>query len=230
MSCVNAPTTAAANTSSSYYFGAGVAPTEGSLVATGVAASVVSGAALAALILTSARFFCAPQMRKQGRASDTSPFMTAWKAKANNAFPALAIGIVFQSLGLVTGLAAPVIPWLSWRATIFGGDSWITFTTLSYTAQDHLGNTNTGAFVDFGSSSYKGAMSSIGVLGFISTIGTSVAYGALCTLVLLSLLFAWLAACRVSNVSKWGAAPSVKCSPGMPVIQGLSWMGTILFS
>ena len=41
--------------------------------------------------------------------------MEEWKPNAEKAFTPLAVGAFFQSLGVITGFAAPAIPWMSAR-------------------------------------------------------------------------------------------------------------------
>ncbi len=43
--------------------------------------------------------------------------MAEWRPNAEKAFTPLAVGAFFQSLGLITGFAAPAIPWMSVGAT-----------------------------------------------------------------------------------------------------------------
>ena len=43
--------------------------------------------------------------------------MAEWRPNAEKAFTPLAVGAFFQSLGVITGFAAPAIPWMSVGAT-----------------------------------------------------------------------------------------------------------------
>lgn len=190
-------------------------PAANAQVTTGVVASVILGVVSSVVILLTARMCCGPAN------SSPSPLMDAWKPRASSAFPALAVGIVFQSLGLLTGFAAPAIPWMSVGASAslssYTGSASVSatviFTTITYTYTDSFGNSVTSS------------------MPAISVVGAVIAYIALCAFIFPSLLISWVAACRMSNVSKWGAAPPTGgcCNPGMPVVQGLSWGGTILF-
>ncbi len=182
-------------------------PTATSQVITGVVVSVVIGCALAALIVLTSWFCCAPPTKT------SSPQMDAWREKASNTLPGVIVGIVLQSLGLVTGFAAPAIPWFSTSLNLsvmgYSGDYIVTAFIVSY--QDSMGNTITMPNV-------------------VTIIGAAIAYLALATMVLPSLCFAWLAACRLKNVKTLGAAPPPSCcSTGMPAIMGLAWAGTIVF-
>ena len=177
-------------------------------VTIGVVISMILGVFCFLAILLSARLYC------NSTTSTPSPFMDAWKSRTSSAFPVHAMGIVFQSLGLITGFAAPAIPWMS---TVFSASlspsASVIYSTMTYTYTDSSGNIISG------------------ILPFFFYIGSIIAYIALCSLVFPSLLLAWVVACRISNVSKWGTAPPVRgtCNAGMPVVQGLAWGGTILF-
>jgi hypothetical protein len=76
-----------------------------SLIVTGVAASVVVGACVAALGVCVARC-CPPAPATGARLSD------AWRSRARRSFAGLAVGVLFHALGVSTGLAAPAVPWL----------------------------------------------------------------------------------------------------------------------
>jgi hypothetical protein len=176
-------------------------------VTIGVVISMILGVFCFLAILLTARLYC--------KSKETpSPLMDAWKSRTSSAFPVHAMGIVFQSLGLITGFAAPAIPWMSsvFSASLSPSAS-IIYSTMTYTYSESSGKTVSG------------------ILPIYIYIGTIIAYIALCSLVFPSLLLSWVVACRMSNVSKWGTAPPIggTCNAGMPVVQGLAWGGTILF-
>ena len=70
---------------------------------------MIIGVALGALFITTS-CFCAPKAPQSSK-------MDAWKPNAEKASTPLAVGTFFLSLGIVTGFAAPVIPWMSVGAT-----------------------------------------------------------------------------------------------------------------
>ncbi len=70
-------------------------------MAAGTAVSVILGALLAPLTL----------LLPYAGAPD--PAMEAWRPRARKAWPLLAAANGFLSMGVLTGLAAPLIPWSS---------------------------------------------------------------------------------------------------------------------
>jgi len=179
-------------------------------VTAGVTASVIVGVVIgAAFVATAALIPCV---------GPPSPAMEAWKPRARSAFVPIAVGVFLQSLGLVTGFAAPLIPWFSMGAS--GAFSAYTGGTTSFSA----GLIFTA--VDF---TYETSFGSVTITSPL-VIGAVIAFVGLIAFVFSSLIMGYVALCRVRAVSKYGAAPPVSCcGPGMPAIQGLAWFGMIMY-
>ena len=179
-------------------------------VTAGVTASVIIGVLLGAGIVASAYFSPCN--------TPASPAMTAWKPRAASAFTLLAAGTFFLALGLLIGLAGPAIPWFSIGASAsyntyvssYAGYAGLTFTAITIAYTDSTGN-------------------SVIVNDPYTAAGAGIAYFGLIVFIFPALILSWLALCRVSAVVKYGSAPPAGCGGGMPTIQGLSWVGLVVF-
>jgi len=100
-------------------------------VTTGVVASVIIGVVLAAIFISTS-CCCPPKVPYSSK-------MAEWRPNAEKAFTPLAVGAFFQSLGLITGFAAPAIPWMSVGATAsipyFSAGANVIFTAMLITAE-----------------------------------------------------------------------------------------------
>ena len=179
-------------------------------VSSGVAASVVIGAALGVFFIAAAWLRpCSTPATQQ---------MEAWKPRARSASWTLAAGVFFQAMGLLTGLAGPAIPWFSVGASA------------SYGSYVSSGSASFGLIFTAMTVSYTDSLGNTVTVGDIYTlIGGAISYAALGLFIFPSLLIAWAALCRVSAVSKNGSPPPIGCG-GMPAIQGLSWFGLFVFT
>lgn len=166
-------------------------------VAAGTAVSVILGALLAPLTLL-LPYAGAPEAA-----------MEAWKPRARKAWPLLAAANGFLSMGVLTGLAAPLIPWSSENG-------------------DFTGVTMPGSLYY----SYYSYYSSYGAppqrVPNVYLLGGSVSI----FLGLLFCLIGWglglCAAARVRGVAVYGASTGEGCcAPSMPAIQGLVWTGFV---
>lgn len=165
-------------------------------MAAGVAASVILGVLLAPVTL------CVPY------AGAHEPAMEGWRPRARKAWPLIAAANALLSLGAVTALAAPLIPW-------------------SLDVNDYTGVTMPryiwflGSYgCSYGGYSCSGTMANVYLLGGSITV----------FLGLILCLIAWglglCAGARVRGVAVHGAPAGVGCcAPSMPAIQGLLWTG-----
>ena len=129
--------------------------------------------------------------------------MEAWKPRARAAWPQLAAANGVLSMGVLTGLAAPLIPWSSENG-------------------DFTGVTMPGAlyYSSYSSFYYTGRVTNVYLLGGSITI----------FLGLLLCMIGWglglFAAARVRSVAVHGAsAGGGCCAPSIPAILGLVWTG-----
>ena len=178
---------------------AGITGASASRVGAGVGASIAIALALALLPLL---VCCAPH-------SGGVPHMEAWKPRAARAFKPLYGGYALLTLGLLTGLAAPAIPWyaMTYSRHPLSQTQVLSALTMDYT-------------VSMGDIGYSFS-------GFtIVIIGGGVVYGGL-ALVLAAWAMALLAVIRVRGVARSGVAPPVSggCAPSMPAILGCAWVG-----
>ena len=178
------------------------------MVNNGVIASVVVGAVVAAFLITLA---CVAPCG--GPASEAAQH---WKSHAERALVSLAFGIFFTTLGLAIGVAAPAIPWVavgaSTESAYFEGKLDLQITGLEFKYKDTLGN-------------------DASVANPFALPGAVIAYLGLLFFIVPAWIMAAVAACRLRAVSKHGALPPSQscCLPGLPAIQALSWVGSIVF-
>ena len=135
--------------------------------------------------------------------------MEAWKPRAARAFKPLYGGYALLTLGLLTGLAAPAIPWYA-----------MTYSRHPLSQTQVFSALTTDYTVSMGDIGYS-------ISGFtIVIIGGGVVYGGL-ALVLAAWVMALLAVIRVRGVARSGVAPPVSggCAPSMPAILGCAWVG-----
>jgi hypothetical protein len=166
-------------------------------VAAGTAVSVILGALLAPLTLL-LPYAGAPE-----------PAMEAWRPRARKAWPLLAAANGFLSMGVLTGLAAPLIPWSSENGDFTGvtmpGALWYSYYSFSSYSSYTPPQTVPNPFLLGGSVSI-----------FLGILFCLIAWG----------LGLWAAA-RVRGVAVHGARTGGEgcCVPSMPAIQGLVWTG-----
>jgi hypothetical protein len=167
-------------------------------VAAGTAVSVILGALLAPLTL----------LLPYAGAPD--PAMEAWRPRARKAWPLLAAANGFLSMGVLTGLAAPLIPWSSENG-------------------DFTGVTMPGAFYYSLYSSYYSSYTGV----IPQRVPNPLLLGGSVSIFLgiLFCLVGWglglCAALRVRGVAVHSAPTGGEgcCVPSMPAIQGLVWTG-----
>lgn len=141
-----------------------------------------------------------------------SPRMEAWRPRARKAWPLLAAGNGCLSFGVVTGIAAPAIPWY-----IGSSDTWtgLQISTLC-----------SSSFVY-----YRGLRCNTGVETYTNfyMIGGSVGFYLGLLLCTVAWILALRAGARVRGVAQRGGAPSVGscCETSLPAVQGCIWTGTL---
>jgi hypothetical protein len=136
-------------------------------------------------------------------AGTPEPAMEAWRPRAGKAWPLIAAANAFLSMGVLTGFAAPLIPWFKGYAGAYTGATGV---TLAYCAYSY----------DCGALSVN-----------VYLLGGSIAifFG------LLFCLVAWglglIAGARLRGVAAHGASSKRGgcCAPSMPAIQALVWTG-----
>ncbi len=166
-------------------------------MAAGAAVSVVLGALLAPLSLL-IPYAGAPDAAMEG-----------WKPRARKSWPLLATANAFLSMGMLTGIAAPLIPWGITENGDYTGVSvsgslyyqWYNYYYYSSTAPERFVN----PLLLGGSVSIF-----LGILFCLIAWGLSLCAGA-----------------RVRGVAVHGAyfGDGGCCAPSLPAIQGLAWMG-----
>jgi hypothetical protein len=99
-------TTMSSNSDGSIYLSDGSSSNEVTkLTASGVAPAIIIATVLSA-IFYAAIVYCKP-------AGELSADAAEFKGRAANAWRILFVGVIFQTFGLIAGLAAPAIPWMS---------------------------------------------------------------------------------------------------------------------
>ena len=165
-------------------------------MAAGAAVSVVLGALLAPLSLL-IPYAGAPDAAMEG-----------WKPRARKSWPLLATANAFLSMGMLTGIAAPLIPW----GITENGD---------YTGVSVSGS----LYYQFYSYYYSSTVPERFVNPLLLGGSVSIFLG------ILFCLIAWglslCAGARVRGVAVHGAyfGDGGCCAPSLPAIQGLAWMG-----
>ena len=182
-------------------------------VSTGLSVSVIVGALFAPLT------FLLPAP------GTPAAHMEPWRPFARRAFPLLALGNAFLSMGIATGLTAPALPWTTFSYW------YLTGLTMVIDCDSHLGDNDLIGYIT------EPCVNGLSIMYHNGLSTTSPIFSLIPPLLVYAGLFfctiAWgLALCagaRTRGLARQGIAPSLSpcCAPSLPAIQGCLWFGTI---